>query len=110
MPQTLTLHLHAADGRTHRITGRAGQSLMQAAVDAGIEAIVAECGGGLTCATCHVFVAEPWRGLLPPPDADEQAMLELTAVPARPGSRLGCQVRLDPKLDGLEAHLPERQY
>lgn len=106
----LVLHLVQADGRTLDISGRSGQSLMRAATEAGVEAVAAECGGTLSCATCHVFVDEPWRSRLVPPSADEAAMLELTAAPREAGSRLSCQVQLSPALDGLVVRLPERQY
>ena len=47
---------------------------------------------------------------LPPPGADEAAMLEMTAAPREPDSRLSCQIVLDPELDGLVARLPATQY
>ena len=87
-----------------------GRSLMKAAVEAGIDGIAADCGGNLTCATCHVIVPEPWRGRLPPVSADEDTMLDYTAVERQPGSRLSCQIPLVPALDGLVVELPARQY
>jgi 2Fe-2S ferredoxin len=99
-----------AAGHARTLEGRPGQSLMRAATDAGIEGIVAECGGTLTCATCHVFVDKAWAARLPPPGADERAMLEMTATPAEATSRLSCQITLDVALDGLVVHLPARQY
>jgi ferredoxin, 2Fe-2S len=104
------LHLVHADGRAVTIEGNAGRSLMQAAVAAGVEAIAADCGGTLSCATCHVVVDEPWAGRLPPPSRDEDAMLELTAAPREAGSRLSCQIVIHPVLDGLVVRLPDRQY
>lgn len=99
-----------AAGAARTLELRSGQSLMRAATDAGVEAIVGECGGVLTCATCHVFVDPAWAARLPPPDADERAMLEMTAAPAEATSRLSCQIRLEPSLDGLVVRLPDRQY
>lgn len=87
-----------------------GRSLMQAAQSGGVEGIAADCGGCLTCATCHVVVREPWASQLPPPGADELAMLEFTAVPRQPGSRLSCQIQLNDALDGLTVDLPATQY
>ncbi|MGZ5131695.1 MAG: 2Fe-2S iron-sulfur cluster-binding protein [Caldimonas sp.] len=98
------------DGRRHELQGRAGQSLMRAAVEAGIDGIKADCGGVMSCATCHVIVAEEWAARLPPPSSDELAMLEMTAAPRRPSSRLSCQIVLGEALDGLTAGLPETQY
>ncbi len=105
-----TLHLVHADGQTVTIEGMAGRSLMQAAVAHGVEAIVADCGGTLSCATCHVIVDEPWRSRLPAPTADEEAMLELTAAPREPGSRLSCQIVVGAPLDGLVVRVAARQY
>ncbi|WP_443082457.1 2Fe-2S iron-sulfur cluster-binding protein [Tepidimonas sp.] len=87
-----------------------GRSLMKAALDAGVDGIAADCGGVLTCATCHVYVDEPWCAQLPPPSADEDTMLDYTADERRPNSRLSCQIALTPALDGLTVTLPARQY
>jgi len=110
MATTITVHLQDADGTPHDISSRAGRSLMQAAIDAGISGIAADCGGSMTCATCHVIVDETWLALLPPRSADEDAMLDMTAFPRQPGSRLSCQIRLADSLDGLRATLPPTQY
>jgi 2Fe-2S ferredoxin len=109
---TIKVHLHgpaSAPGETV-IEGRAGESLMQAAVAANVKGIEADCGGLLTCATCHVYVREPFASRLPPPQDDELGMLEFTASPRRPTSRLSCQLELAPALDGLEVDLPESQH
>jgi 2Fe-2S ferredoxin len=107
---TITLHLQDAQGRCHRISGRTGRSLMQAAISAGIDGIAADCGGCLTCATCHVYVPPEWAALLPPPKADELDMLDMTAAPRETGSRLSCQIELSAALDGLSVRLPATQY
>jgi 2Fe-2S ferredoxin len=106
----VTVFLVAADGTRRSVSGRAGRSLMKAAVDAGIDGIAADCGGCLTCATCHVIVAPDWAARLPPPSADELSMLEMTAAPREATSRLSCQIELGPALEGLEARLPATQY
>jgi 2Fe-2S ferredoxin len=98
------------DGQPIELDARLGRSLMRAAVDAGVEHIAADCGGSLTCATCHVVVADDWASRLPPPSADELDMLEMTAAERQPGSRLSCQIVLSDALDGLVVHLPARQY
>lgn len=107
---TITLHVEPADGEAITIAGRIGRSLMQAAVDAGIDGVAADCGGCLSCATCHVIAAPEWRARLPPVSSDEAAMLAMTATPAEPGSRLSCQIALQPALDGLRVRLPATQY
>jgi 2Fe-2S ferredoxin len=107
---TITLHLQAADGTERRITGRTGKSLMQAAVAAGLDGIAADCGGCLSCATCHVFVDADWAARLPAASADEAAMLDMTATPRDVNSRLSCQIELSAALDGLRVRLPATQY
>jgi 2Fe-2S ferredoxin len=107
MPQvTLT----TADGRVYRVDARPGATLMRAAVGAGVAEIAADCGGCLSCATCHVVVDPAWIDRLPAPSADEDAMLELTAEARAPTSRLSCQIVLDDALDGLSVRLPSTQY
>lgn len=102
--------LVAADGTESVLQGRPGDSLMQAAVAANVEGIAADCGGMLTCATCHVYVREPFASRLPAPRDDELAMLEFAAAERRPGSRLSCQIELTEELQGLAADLPVTQY
>lgn len=86
-----------------------GTSLMEAAVQANVRGIEAECGGSLICATCHVYVADADRDRLPPPGEDELAMLEFVAAERRPSSRLSCQLLGAADLDHLVVELPERQ-
>ena len=95
---------------TQTLTGHAGRSMMEAAVDAGLRGIAADCGGMLTCATCHVIVREPWIGRLPPASPDEIGMLGFTASPRQAGSRLSCQITLAEDLDGITVELPPTQY
>ena len=83
---------------------------MQAAVAANLPGIEADCGGLMTCATCHVFVREPYAVALPAPGADELAMLDFTAEPRAANSRLSCQIVLTEALDGLTVDLPSSQH
>jgi ferredoxin, 2Fe-2S len=83
---------------------------MQAAIKANIDGIAADCGGSLTCATCHVYVDAAWQDKLPPASRDELAMLEMTAAERKPTSRLSCQIIMTPELDGLTIELPPAQY
>ncbi|TNF60140.1 MAG: 2Fe-2S iron-sulfur cluster binding domain-containing protein [Burkholderiales bacterium] len=106
----ITLRIIAADGIEQTLQAAAGQSLMKAAVDANIPGIEADCGGTLTCATCHVMIDEPWRSQLPPAQPDETDMLDFAACPAQAGSRLSCQVLLTPALDGMVVRLPASQH
>ena len=84
--------------------GAAGDSVMQLARAAGLP-VLGECNGSLACATCHVVVDAEWAGRLPPPSDDEEAMLD-TVFDLRPTSRLSCQIRLSPALDGIVMTLP----
>lgn len=86
-----------------------GWSVMEGAVKDGIDGILGDCGGALSCATCHVHVDANWRDRLPPASADEVSMLEMAIDPG-PDSRLCCQIKVGPALDGLTLTLPERQY
>jgi 2Fe-2S ferredoxin len=86
-----------------------GDSVMEGAVQNGIDGIVAKCGGNCQCATCHVYVEEQFLTLLPPPSEDELAMLDSTAAERKPNSRLSCQLRVSSKLEGLVVHTPDRQ-
>ena len=99
----------SAPGET-TLEAKEGQSLMQAAIAANVRGIEADCGGLLSCATCHVYVREPFASQLAPPEEDESAMLEFTASPRRPNSRLSCQIALAPELDGLTVDLPDSQH
>jgi 2Fe-2S ferredoxin len=110
----ITVHLveTRADGSTvdHAVRARAGQTLMQAAVKAGVDGIAADCGGLMTCATCHVYVREPWAARIAPPNGEELSFLEFTAAERRASSRLSCQIPLGDALDGLTVDLPSTQY
>ena len=110
----ITIHFqHTGPGGRvtgYEVTGKPGESLMQAAVAAGVDGMAADCGGLLTCATCHVVVEEPWRSKLPPMAAEESTMLDFTATPRFEGSRLSCQIVLSPALDGMVVELPASQY
>ncbi len=86
-----------------------GTSVMQAAVFNGVDGIVAECGGSCMCATCHVYVGEDQLALPPAMGPDEDAMLDGTASPRRPNSRLSCQLVVSEQMDGLIVHTPETQ-
>ena len=106
----IKIHLVAADAVETTLSVKPKGSLMQAATAANVPGIAADCGGLMTCATCHVYVREPFAARLPPPSADELGMLEFTASPRQPNSRLSCQLELTQDLDGLTVDLPAKQY
>jgi len=108
---TIRLYPAAAPGGPPiELECKTGQSLMQAAIGANIDGIEADCGGLVTCATCHVYVREPHLSQLEPMASDEDAMLDFTASPRRPNSRLSCQIKLDEAMDGLAVDLPASQH
>jgi 2Fe-2S ferredoxin len=92
------------------IEGKVGQSLMKAAVGANVEGVAADCGGTLTCATCHVMVREPWLSQLPAMTDDEDGMLDFAACARQANSRLSCQIKLTEAMDGMQVDLPASQY
>jgi 2Fe-2S ferredoxin len=63
----------------------------------------------MMCATCHVYVDEPYLDRMPRQSDDEKAMLEFTASERKPNSRLSCQLVVTPEMDGLVVYLPESQ-
>ncbi len=67
-------------------------------------AIKAECGGALSCATCHVYVDKKWTDALPPPGADEVDQMDY-AFGVEDNSRLSCQIIMNDNLDGLHVTL-----
>lgn len=99
----------AHDGKTTTVEELDGVSVMQAAQNAGLAGIVAECGGSMMCATCHVYVREPWAAKLPAMTATESEMLTMTVSERKPSSRLSCQIVLSAALDGITVDVPEKQ-
>ena len=84
-----------------------GTNLMDAAQINGIAAIAGECGGCLSCATCHVYVDEAWLASCSPMGEIENTMLEVVDAPRRVGSRLSCQLIASDALDGIVLHVPQ---
>src|SRR5256885_16280103 len=83
MPHVIYIH---SDGERHEVEVPIGQNLMIAATGHDIDGIVGDCGGAMSCATCHVMVEEPFAALLPAPDDAESQMLDFTAAPPEANS------------------------
>ena len=96
------------EGKVHEIDGRADWTAMEIIRDANLP-LAAECGGACACATCHVYVDEKFLPLLEPIDDTQEAMLECTATERLPNSRLSCQIKVRPELEGLIVRIPETQ-
>jgi ferredoxin, 2Fe-2S len=97
------------DGSRDVLEVPVGTSVMEAAIDAGLDGIVAECGGNQMCATCHVYVEPAFADRLAAMEDGENEMLEATASERLPTSRLSCQLVADEGFEGLVVGLPESQ-
>tara|TARA_Y100001970_G_scaffold155656_1_gene190610 strand:- start:4933 stop:5253 length:321 start_codon:yes stop_codon:yes gene_type:complete len=95
-------------GKSHTIDVKNGLSVMEGAVQNNIPGIDADCGGGMACATCHVYVKEEWFNKIPPKNEGEDDMLDQAYKPQK-NSRLSCQIEVSDVLEGLEVNLPEKQ-
>lgn len=102
------LNIIAFDGTRFEIDAADGSTVMENAVRNSVPGIEAECGGACACATCHVYVDEAWTDAVGAPSAMEEDMLDF-AVEVQPNSRLSCQIKITPALDGLVVKVPERQ-
>ncbi|MRJ75141.1 2Fe-2S iron-sulfur cluster binding domain-containing protein [Aeromicrobium sp. SMF47] len=96
------------DGTPRAVEVEPGTSVMQAAVVHGVRGIVAECGGQLMCATCHVYVTNADGGV-PELSEDERDMLELAAAPTDERSRLSCQLVIQATTTEVDVQIPEVQ-
>lgn len=95
-----------ASGEVTQAEGSPGQNAMELAVAFGVDGIEAQCGGALSCATCHVYVGEAWLAQLEPASGLETDMLEFSTSEVRPNSRLSCQLKLTEAMDGIELIVP----
>lgn len=96
------------DGEVHEANIDADTSLMEGAVQLGLEGIIAECGGACACATCHCYIAEEWVDKIEPATDIEAAMLDAVIDP-KPNSRLACQINVTDAISGIVVHLPKDQ-
>jgi 2Fe-2S ferredoxin len=97
-----------ADGVEAQVQVDQGVSVMEGAVRAGIDGIDADCGGQLSCATCHVYLTDDWLGQVSAMTEEEDALLDF-AVDRRDTSRLCCQIIVQSNMEGLEIHVPASQ-
>ena len=97
---------HSGKSHTYEVPNEL--TVMEGALQNNIPGIDADCGGGMACATCHVYVKEDWFNKLPEKAEGENDMLDQAYQPS-PSSRLSCQITVSDKLNGLVVHLPEKQ-
>jgi 2Fe-2S ferredoxin len=96
------------DAAAHTIEVQNGLTVMEGAIQNDITGIDADCGGGMACATCHVYVKEDWLNKLPKKEDGEEDMLDMAFEPKK-NSRLSCQLTVTDELDGLIVNIPSRQ-
>ena len=96
------------NGTEHTVDVAVGLSVMEGAVNNNIPGIDADCGGACACSTCHVYVDPAWVAMLPAREDMEEDMLDFAYEPNK-RSRLTCQVKVTPELDGLVVQMPEKQ-
>ena len=97
------------NGKEHEVEVPVGLSVMEGAVKNLVPGIDADCGGACACATCHVYVAPEWTEIVGKPEQMEEDMLDF-AFEVRPTSRLSCQIKVTPELDGLVVKTPKSQH
>ena len=95
-------------GEQRTIDIEKGLTVMEGAVQNQIPGIDADCGGGMACATCHVYVKEEWLNKLPKAEDAEQDMIDMAFEPKK-NSRLRCQLIVSDELDGLVVTTPSKQ-
>lgn len=98
-----------ANGDERVVEAQVGESVMAAAVKNGVPGILGECGGNVSCATCHVWVRDEFLDLVGEPNDAEEDLLDLGVADRRGGSRLSCQIACRPELDGLTVDIPPDQ-
>jgi len=96
------------DNKNHTIDVQNGLTVMEGAVQNDIPGIDADCGGGMACATCHVYVNDEWFDKLPSKEDGEEDMLDMAFEPKK-NSRLSCQITVSDELDGLTVNIPSKQ-
>ena len=83
-----------------------GESLLQVAQRNDIE-LEGACEGVCACSTCHIiFPSYDLYDSLEEPSEDEEDMLDM-AFGLTETSRLGCQVLVDSKMDGIDIEVPK---
>ena len=103
----ITVTFVQPDGSRESYPGALGDHVMDVAVDNGVSGIIGQCGGGCTCCTCHVWVDPQWQQRAKTAHGDERELLSY-ALGVNERSRLACQIRLTPELDGLVVEVPSQ--
>ena len=94
------------EGEESTIEAQAGLSVMEVIRDAGIDELLALCGGCCSCATCHVHVDPEFVGQLPAMSEDENDLLD-SSSDRNETSRLSCQIPVTDALAGLKVTIAQ---
>jgi 2Fe-2S ferredoxin len=106
-----TVNYRDPAGVNHAVQVPIGETLMEGAVRHKVPGMQAECGGNLSCATCHVYIDEAWIDRVGPAEAGsyEYEMLDNVSADRLPSSRLSCQVLVSAEMDGVAVRIAPRQ-
>ena len=96
------------DNKNYTVEVQNGLTVMEGAVQNDIPGIDADCGGGMACATCHVYVKDEWFNKIPKAEDAEVDMIDMAYEPKK-NSRLSCQIIVSDELNGIEVTTPEKQ-
>ena len=97
-----------SSGKSHTVDVKNGLTVMEGAIQNDIPGIDADCGGGMSWATCHVYVKENWFDKMPKKEDGEDDMLDMAFEPNK-FSRLSCQIIISDELEGLVVNVPAKQ-
>ncbi len=92
------------DGSETIVEARNGQTILELAHQGDLP-LEGACEGSLACSTCHVIVDPEYYNKLDNASEEEEDMLDL-AFGLTTTSRLGCQIKITDKLDGLRVTIP----
>jgi len=98
------------DGAALTVEVPAGTSVMKSAIANDVAGVIADCGGAMACATCHVYVERINHGSFRPPSEEEDEMLEEVTCDRLETSRLSCQLELTDEIEAVTVRIPPEQW
>lgn len=96
------------DGAENQVDVAVGMTIMEGAIQNGVDGIEAVCGGNCYCGTCRIYISDQWLEKLAPAQEEELAMIEASGE-ENPNTRLACQIPVTEALDGIRVTTPEFQ-
>ena len=102
----MRLNVITPDGEEHVLQGEDGVSVKETILQANLD-ILALCGGNCSCGTCHVHVDPDWIESLSEAEQDETELVRDSECYDVSVSRLSCQIKCSPSLDGLRVTIQE---